>query len=699
MTSGMIKNIARAYPWFLLAPAILPIVIWGGFIYPYLVPKVLLFYALSLVASATFAVLAAYGHEFFWERLARKEAWIPAALLALAYIASISGIDFYRSFWSLFVRGDGLLSLTCAVADFYLILLYVDMAFSKRLLSIVAIVGSFVAMFGIGEWFFGGGRIGSLLGNAAFFAGYLGLSFFATLAASQTFSLVWRRVAFTGAAFQLVAIILSATRGTILALALAGAAYLAYRTYTGEGKRRTFFAGALIALIAFGGLFFALRAELAHFPFQPIARVASIGTNDPDVASRLFIWRNMVTEIQKAPVLGVGAEHIDVLFNRFYDPTQITEQWFDRSHNTFLDYAAQYGIGGLLLYLALIASFFVAARRFARRGESTLAVIVVLLAVVYAVQNFFVFDTISSWWLLLALLAVFLAASSGEVPRETLPLPAEARQASWLGALILLSLITLVSVRPALAAYDLSEAYKYQLTDVSKETTYLTKGMALGTYGDLEYGYEAYDMYAHQVTGLPGDSRVAAYKLSVSVLAANFNRYPYDARTALYLAHVLSLVPTGVSADEGLLAEALARVIKESPKRSQPWYILANLSISRANTYPQKSAERIAGYTAAQDILGRYIALVPTLSEPHYVLAQLLYASGDTAGAANEAAKGKKYYTSDLETARRATGYYETVLNISDAKFFLSEVVRMDSSDSAAQDDLRQIESYEHSTK
>ena len=408
----------------------------------------------------------------------------------------------------------------------------------------------------------------------------------------------------------------------------------------------------------------------------------------------------MVGEIRKVPLLGVGAEHIDVLFNRFYDPTQISEQWFDRSHNAFLDYAAQYGIGGLLLYLALIAAFFSVAARLARRGEKKYAALVMLLAGTYAVQNFFIFDTISSFWLLLALLAAFLARSFQDVQKSALSLPAWTRSVSWLFALMLLVLIVPVSVYPALAAYDLAHAYEYQLTDVQKEISYLSHGIALGTYGDMEYGYESYDMYtSNQAAMLEGQERVDAYQSALSILTANFNAYPYDARTALYLAHVLSLAPQGVTVDNNLLSAALERAIRLSPKRSQPWYILVNLSLSQANAYPAGSSLRAAGYAAAQDLLNRYIALVPDLSEPHFVLAQLLFASGDTAGASAEAAKGKLFYQSDVETARRAASYYENALDLPDAAFFLADIVRLDSSDTAAASDLANIQSYEQSEK
>ena len=403
----------------------------------------------------------------------------------------------------------------------------------------------------------------------------------------------------------------------------------------------------------------------------------------------------MLTEVGQHPWLGVGAEHINVLFNDFYDPTQISEQWFDRSHNAFFDYAAQYGIGGLLLYLALIGTFFTTAWR---TSNTRIREIFALLAVTYAVQNFFVFDTVSSFWLMLALLAGLIAMSSGEDRREMLSLPTGVRSVAWVFVCALALLIIPVSVRPALAAYDLSQAYKYQLTDVTKEVKYLSRGIALGTYGDIEYGYEVYDMYVNnQMSALAGDGRAAAYQATLSILTANFGRYEYDARTALYLAHMLTLAPRGVTVDQNLLSSALDRAIRESPKRSQGWYILVNLSISNANAYPVGSKERIAGYVAARDLLAHYITFVPTLAAPHFVLAQLLYASGDAKAAAVEAEKGRVYYASDLETATRAVTYYETILDLTNAAFFLSEVIRLDPSNMAAAEDLAKIQAYEQS--
>ena len=66
-------------------------------------------------------------------------------------------------------------------------------------------------------------------------------------------------------------------------------------------------------------------------------------------------------------MLGYGAEHVGQLFDTVYDPSKIVEQWFDRSHNAFLDYLAQYGVFGLAFYLALIGVFMMYSLRLYRR--------------------------------------------------------------------------------------------------------------------------------------------------------------------------------------------------------------------------------------------------------------------------------------------------------------------------------------------
>lgn len=697
------NQLTKWYGLALLAPALLPLFYIEGMMYPLLAPKTLLLRALALLALALFAYLALAGKEFYWQRLQHWQTWLPAALLTVAYIASALGVDFYHSFWSTFERGDGLLTLSAGVLYFYLILLSVDAAWLSCLFKTVAWVGSLAALYVVLQWIGvvagidlpfitqHSGRLGGTLGNAAFFSAYASMAFFATLWAAREYAGAWRWFLYIGAALQLVAILLAATRGTMLALLGVGFAFLAYLAWRGSGRVRGYARGSLVALLVLAGLFFSFRGTLSEAPFEPVRRLASISLTDSTVASRLFIWKNMASAVWERPLMGVGAEHVDVLFDRFYDPTLIEEEWFDRSHNVYLDYLGQFGIIGLALYLALILLLLSVGWRI-HRGGDRMGLFLIGIGAVYALQNFFVFDTGVTLWLFLALTGAALARASASAPAALSPRP-------LIGfgiGIVSLLLIIPVTVTPWRANLLAFEAYLYQVADVPRANAATEKGLALSTYADLEFGYNAYFIYTEeQLRRLTGAELQLAYENARGVLARNLTRYSYDARTAVYLAQVLASAPATAPGDSELLTTALASALEASPRRPQSWYILANLSISEANWHPAGSRERAAGYAAAVDVLTQYTEEVPGLAEPYFVLAQLEYARGNRAAAAEEAAKGKERYSADLGAARRAVQYYETVLDLPNAAFFLREVLRFHPEDENARADLEQIEAYE----
>lgn len=700
------KFVSRVYAWVLFAPALLPLFYIEGMMYPLMVPKTLALRALGIVALALFTWLVARGEPFFWSRLRRWEAWIPAVLLAVAYFASLFGVDFYRSFWSTFERGDGLLTLTVCVGYFYLILLSADTVWLSRLLRLVAWVGSFAALYAVLQWLAGqsgvdlplfaktSGRLGGTMGNAAFLAAYLGMTFFATLAAvREAVSAKARRFLYAGAGLQLFAILITATRGTLLALIAVGFAALVWRAFRKEEswvRKQT--RVLLVVLVIIAGLSILFRGPLSRVPFEPIKRLASISFSDSTVASRLFLWEHLPREMLSRPLLGYGAEHIAVPFDKVYDPSVLIEEWFDRSHNAYLDYFIQFGIGGALLYLLIIAILGRLSYRLWQAGDRYGPFLFSLVAV-YALQNFFVFDTAVTLWLLFALIAAALVYTSPDSSLKSVAIMSPHPIAGVIAGLLVLVLVVPAALQPLRANLLAFEAYLYQIVDVPRANAAADKALSLGTYADLELGYNAYFMYTEeQIKRLSVEPLHEAYAETVELLSNNFERYSYDVRTAVYLAQVLAKAPAGASANPDLLSEALTHSIDSSPKRIQPWYILANLSISKANTHPAGSGARTAGYTAAIDILSKYIELVPGLAMPHFVLAQLAYANGDTALAEREAEAGKARYKGGLETARWATIYYESVMDLQNAAFFLREILRFNPADANAREDLSQIE-------
>ncbi len=719
----MTARLAKIFPYLLLAPAVIPLVWWSGLLYPFLVPKTLLLRGFGIATLATLVYLVLRGQPFFWNRLRPAVAWIPAALLLVAYLASALGVDFSMSFWSVFNRGDGLLTLTIIVGYFYCILLYAERDLLPRLLKIVAVVGTISAAIGLLQWFgyvigfeipllpSGADRVGGPLGNAAFFAGYLGLTVFATLASIPDWdSRTMRRLMYYGAALQALVAVLTATRGTILALAvtlIVALVYFATRAQlrktppaslsaralraarpsltlaemlAGSVSVRSFALITLVAFIILTGLFIGFRDQLSQSSFEPVRRIASISLTDATVSSRLFIWQNVSVEALKSPLLGAGAEHIAPLFDRVYEPTQILEQWFDRTHNSFLDYFVQYGIFGLALYLALLIAFGASAIRLFRTGDER-GFYLTLLVVAYAVQNFFVFDTAVTLWLLVALFAVLLAREDESKQGSTLfqGRTLDSSVCALIGILLLIPLWWVVA-KPLAADYYLAQGYLYQITDVHKSISYFKKGLALGTYADLEYGYTAYDMYtANQAKYLTGASRVAAYEYARDVLVANFKRYPYDTRTAIYLGHVYDTAPPGITVNDNDELSVLARAVELSPKRAQPYYILANIFLKKGDA--TTGAERTALYKNAIIGLEAYSKTVPTLSEPHYIIANLYFVLGDRANAAREAALGLSSYQGDADVAKRAVKYYLGVEDWPNVVRFFSDIVGEESTD------------------
>lgn len=685
----MTLRLAKLFPYLLIAPAVLPLIYVSGLVYPYVTPKTFLLQGIGIIALATFSYLALSGRSFFYGRLRSKWSWLPAVLLVVAYLTSLFGIDFYRSFWGLFDRGDGLLTLAVITTFFYLILLSADRAFFDRLIKTISITAGIVAFIAILQWLQTvsgvttpflppvSGRIGSTFGNAAFLAGYLGMGFFVILVALKEASGMWRRVYGTAAILSLLAILFTATRGTMLALIVAGFAWLVYVAWKGEGAVRRMSRYGLLSAIFLSALFFGFRSQLAEIPFEPVRRIASISLADTTVASRLFVWQHIGSEALKRPLLGYGAEHIDQLFDKVYDPSKIIEQWFDRSHNAFLDYFAQYGIGGLALYLALIIGIAVSALRMYRREPSGIlnpGLIFALLILTYAVQNFFVFDTPSSLWLLYALFAVLIAASSDVRTTAFRPLSAVIRiSVSGLVALLIIPAVIL----PLAANVYLTKGYLYHLLAVERANAYFERGLALSTYADLEYGYQAYSMYTdRQASQLSGENRIAAYVYALSILSDNFEKYPYDARTATYLGHVLDTAPPEVTVDDSFNEQVLARAIELSPLRAQGWYLKANIYLRKSDRLAVGDVQKGRYYQEAIAVLEEYVKKEPALPTPRYILANLYYKLGEEVTAKKWADEAFPLYRyADPAAAAPAVKYYLATGDWGKAARFLADLV------------------------
>ncbi|MFC1802296.1 O-antigen ligase family protein [Patescibacteria group bacterium] len=533
------------------------------------------------------------------------------------------------------------------------------------------------------------GRLGGTFGNAAYLASYLGMTSFITFAIAKDYFSWFRKAIYSSGILQIIVIFLTATRGTILAFLVVGFLALIYFSFNKkESKLKVYLRGILILSIMFASLFFVFREQLKESSFEPVRRIASISLTEGTVANRLFVWQAVLGEANKKPFSGYGAEQVGTLFNKNYDPSLVSEQWFDRSHNVFLDYFAQYGIFGLLLYLLIILTLLKTSWKAWQSGDEK-GLYILGLTLVYSIQNFFVFDTAITLWLLFVLTASSLSISREDILPISLKNPQPV--VGLISALVITSLVLPIIILPIRANLLLMKGYLDHMVDVPKSVSDMEKGLSLNTYADLEYGYQAYVMYTErQAHELVGEDRIKAYNYSYNLLKENFEKYPDSVRTATYLAHVIDLAPPEVERDNRIFNQVLSKAFGLSEKRTQLWLLRANIFLREADKLTGQ--EKIDAYIKSAGVVEEYTKLVPKNAESRYILANLYLKNiEDKQTAKMWAEEGFGLYKGKGETSNRAFQYYIAIEDWEKSLIFLKDMVEDNKQDYALKYDLAKL--------
>ncbi|MDT8306932.1 MAG: O-antigen ligase family protein [Anaerolineae bacterium] len=131
-------------------------------------------------------------------------------------------------------------------------------------------------------------------------------------------------------------------------------------------------------------------------------------------AARLTVWKATLALIARRPLLGYGADTLDLVFTRVYRPELVYYQgrefYVDRAHNLLLDWAVMAGVPGLLAFLLVLATFVLVVARALREPdgrERRVLLAAVLASVIGNVANnmmsFDVTPTATASWLLIGL--------------------------------------------------------------------------------------------------------------------------------------------------------------------------------------------------------------------------------------------------------------------------------------------------------
>ncbi len=393
-----------------------PLIVSSSLFFPFITGKGFVFRLVVEIVFALWLILAVRDREY-----RPKFSWILGAIslfLAVMFVADVFAVNSFKAFWSNYERMEGYLLLLHLGAFFVVMgsVLKTERIWNALLstslgVSAIMSIYSFFQLAGKITINQGGVRVDGTLGNAAYLAIYMVFHIFIAAFLFTRFRQTWQRAilaAITLANF--IILYFTATRGAILGL-LGGAfvafAFLLIRSESGAKIRKVALAG-LIGLIAFVGLFVAMR-DAAFVKDSPVlSRFASLSFSEIKTQGRYYVWPMAWRGFLERPVLGWGQEGFNYVFNKHYDPRMYNQEpWFDRAHNTPLDWLIAGGALGFLSYASIFAAllFYIFKSKDEILNKNEKAAMLGLVSA-YAFNNLFVFDQISSYILFFTVLAL-----------------------------------------------------------------------------------------------------------------------------------------------------------------------------------------------------------------------------------------------------------------------------------------------------
>ncbi len=404
-----------------------PVLVADIWIFPFITGKNFTFRILVEIAFVGWATLALIDKSH-----RPRFSWILVSLLTLCgimLVANLLGEYPVKSFWSVFERMDGYVTLVHLVL---LVIVLGSVLKDKRIKFLnfkttawqlffgTILIASVLVVFkaagqlaGTEVITQGETRINSTLGNAAYMAVYMLFMFFiAALAIVKSRSSAWQITYGVLAIIFATLLFLTATRGTVLGF-IGGVILFTLIVIFFERRavrlRSYAIYGIVVICLLIGGLWMAKDTTLIQG--STVAKRLTTGISLSAMETRFTIWGIATDGFKERPLLGWGQGNFDYAFNQYYRPSLYNvEPWYDRAHNILFDWLIAGGILGALAYLSvLLAVLYYLVWRVLIKKDETFTVIEVAvltgLLASYFVHNLVVFDNIVSYLFFAIILA------------------------------------------------------------------------------------------------------------------------------------------------------------------------------------------------------------------------------------------------------------------------------------------------------
>ena len=539
-----------------------PLVVMSSFFFPFIVGKGVLFRILVELAMGAWVILAIGDKKY-----RPKFSWIFAGILSLVivmFFADWLGDNPLKSFWSNFERMEGGVTLLHLLGYFVVITSFFDTEkIWKRFFNTSLTVSAGVGFYGIFQmlgWVGasqGISRLDISFGNASYLAIYMVFHIFLALfllIRSQKWG-NWRNC-FYGGIIILDTFILyhTATRGAILGFVTA-ILLISFLIVLLEKKKLIFKKiswGILLGTLILVGGFIVFKNSNFIKDSEVLNRFATISLEETTTKSRFMIWNMAWQGVKEKPILGWGQENFNYVFNKNYDPRMYgQEEWFDRTHNVFLDWLIAGGFLGLLTYLFLFGTFlyYLWSKKYENNFSLLEKSIFSGLLMGYFIHNLFVFDNLISYILFFTILGFVHNQISKANSQE------ENKKESWLDRIdddttlkiiaVVLIVLTLFSVhffntKCVLVNRALLQAIQPQTAGVIENLNYYKKALSYNSFANQEIR-EQLMKFAVNIKDLNLDVEIKKelFELAVSEAEKEIKRDPENTRIEVFLGSLL----------------------------------------------------------------------------------------------------------------------------------------------------------------
>lgn len=360
----MFKKISQIIT--LIGVALTPLVVIPYVSYPFIFGKSLFLMTVAILLLAMVVVFLFQKENRVSVVTVLKNPFIvlPVALLCIDSLISLWGIDVTRSFVGNEERGMGLIHLWSVMVVYISLWIFFPSPKEKKAV-LYAVVGTSIAtvcaaflryggvkLYGIDTGF----RISGTIANAIFFAQiellYIAASLFLVV---DTQEKKWIRYGASAVALlHVIAVVLSKTRGTFIALLVFAAVCGLYVTWNHKewrGRVKKGFLGLVGLLVILLGSSVTFLKDSSD-----LQRLTSFSLSEITLTTRVLAWKAGINAFYERPLLGWGNENFKYAFDKYYEPALLqfgySETHFDRAHNIIVERLVNFGVVGLVVYVA-----------------------------------------------------------------------------------------------------------------------------------------------------------------------------------------------------------------------------------------------------------------------------------------------------------------------------------------------------------